>query len=191
MRFERTDAMILFTTPGLPLVAVLIDHLSDRVNLAEALGRGVSWPIQMIGCCLVVPPIALLVLREIERNRFFRSLSEFNHRVFRSMKPTIFQIIMLSVAAGFGEELLFRGAIQPMAGIVPTSLLFGALHTGFRLTERVHLMYACLVFIISVILGVVADTMGLLAAMTAHGLWDLTVMFKWFNDTSLKHESVK
>lgn len=188
MRFERTDALILVTAPGLPLVAVLIDTLTDRVNLAEALGGGISWPIQLIGSFILTPPLALLAFRAIEQNRFFKALSEFNHRVFESMKPTMFRIVMLSIAAGFGEELLFRGAIQPLVGIVPTSLLFGALHSGFRLAERVYLLYACLVFIISVILGVVADTIGLLAAMTAHGVWDLTVLFILYSKKSCDHE---
>ena len=188
MRFDRTDALILVTAPGLPLVAVLIDTLTDRVNLAEALGGGISWPIQFIGSFLVVPFLALLAFRAMEQNRFFKPLSEFNHQIFQSMKPTMFRIIMLSIAAGFGEELLFRGAIQPLAGIVPASLLFGALHTGFRLTERVYLLYGCLVFIISVILGVVADTIGLLAAMTAHGVWDFTILYKLYSNKSCDYE---
>jgi membrane protease YdiL (CAAX protease family) len=38
--------------------------------------------------------------------------------------------LYLAVLTGFGEELLFRGAIQPFAGLLLTSALFGLLHMG-------------------------------------------------------------
>ncbi len=36
----------------------------------------------------------------------------------------------LAVASAIGEEALFRGAMQPSLGLVPTAVLFGLLHTG-------------------------------------------------------------
>jgi uncharacterized protein len=36
--------------------------------------------------------------------------------------------LLLGLVAGIPEEILFRGAIQPLAGVVGTSLLFGLLH---------------------------------------------------------------
>lgn len=38
--------------------------------------------------------------------------------------------LVLALCSGVGEELLFRGAMQPALGYVPTSLIFGLLHTG-------------------------------------------------------------
>lgn len=39
-------------------------------------------------------------------------------------------ILYLAFLSGFFEELLFRGALQPFAGILLTSILFGAIHLG-------------------------------------------------------------
>jgi len=39
--------------------------------------------------------------------------------------------LLLGVCAGIGEELLFRGAIQPRFGIVLTTLFFGVAHTQY------------------------------------------------------------
>ena len=39
-------------------------------------------------------------------------------------------LIYLALISAVGEELLFRGAIQPFIGIFWTSLLFGLLHIG-------------------------------------------------------------
>lgn len=36
----------------------------------------------------------------------------------------------LAFFSGVGEEVFFRGALQPSFGLVPTSLLFGLLHIG-------------------------------------------------------------
>ena len=38
--------------------------------------------------------------------------------------------IYLSLATAFGEEILFRGALQPLVGLFPAALLFGLLHMG-------------------------------------------------------------
>jgi len=39
-------------------------------------------------------------------------------------------IVVIAVCSALGEELLFRGAMQPSWGFVVTSLLFGAAHIG-------------------------------------------------------------
>lgn len=58
---------------------------------------------------------------------------------FRELKTIIMQVlgkvsvpmaIYLSLVTSIGEELLFRGAIQPFAGVLLTSILFGMLHMG-------------------------------------------------------------
>ncbi|HEX2988644.1 MAG TPA: CPBP family intramembrane glutamic endopeptidase [Chloroflexota bacterium] len=41
------------------------------------------------------------------------------------------EVALMALLPGLGEELLFRGTIQPEIGLVWTSLVFGALHSGF------------------------------------------------------------
>jgi membrane protease YdiL (CAAX protease family) len=40
----------------------------------------------------------------------------------------IWQIALLALASGLGEELFFRGALQPRVGLVLASLVFGLVH---------------------------------------------------------------
>lgn len=58
---------------------------------------------------------------------------------YRNLKSTIMRFlgpvsapsaVYLALLTAFGEELLFRGAIQPFAGLFVTSILFGLLHLG-------------------------------------------------------------
>jgi len=50
--------------------------------------------------------------------------------VFRGLGPA--GIVAISVAAGLGEELLFRGVLQPEIGLVGASAAFGLAHLGGR-----------------------------------------------------------
>ena len=46
-------------------------------------------------------------------------------------------IVTISLAAGLGEELFFRGVLQPELGLVAASVIFGALHGGAWRAGRV------------------------------------------------------
>lgn len=43
-------------------------------------------------------------------------------------KANLFDLSLISLFAGFAEELLFRGVLQVTFGIVPASIIFGLLH---------------------------------------------------------------
>lgn len=85
--------------------------------------------------------------------------------------------IHISLVAGVGEELLFRGAIQPLIGVWWTSLLFIALHGYIRLDSLAHAWFALLMFALSVGLGFLFEWLGIVAAMTAHAVYDLVMLY--------------
>ena len=76
-----------------------------------------------------------------------------------------------ALCAGVGEELLFRGAIQAVVGLLPTSALFALAHArAYRfnvLNRRVVLQLAGLM-LAGVLFGLLARTVGLIAAMMLH-----------------------
>lgn len=49
-------------------------------------------------------------------------------------------VVFIALLAAFGEELLFRGALQPLIGLVPAALIFGLLHA----TSVPHIILASL-----------------------------------------------
>ena len=108
-------------------------------------------------------------------------------RVYRDILKPLFaeigvrEVVVIAIAAGVGEELLFRGALQPEIGLVPASLVFGALHTGGRGT----LAFGCWVAVMGAALGWLAvATGGLLAPIVAHALYDAAalVYIRWGRD---------
>jgi membrane protease YdiL (CAAX protease family) len=88
--------------------------------------------------------------------------------------------LWISLSAGIGEELLFRGALQPILGIWWASFIFTLAH--FR-SGRFHsmnwqkLIYAASVFIAGLFLGYVFLEIGLIAAMVTHAVADVVSLF--------------
>lgn len=75
-------------------------------------------------------------------------------------------IAVLAITSAVGEELLFRGALQPLIGFWPTAILFGALHGGFTPKLWTWTVFAILA---GILLGWLADVTGnLLAPILCH-----------------------
>lgn len=88
--------------------------------------------------------------------------------------------LLLGLLAGVPEEILFRGAMQPVLGIVATAIIFGALHA----ITPVYFIYAASA---GALLGLLADWRGSLwAAMAAHTTIDV-IMFLALMRTWRRH----
>ncbi len=106
-------------------------------------------------------------------------------KVISEVEFTPFDRIQLSLFAGVGEELLFRGAIQPLLGIWITSFIFIGIHGYFKFKSTGHLLFGVMMFGLSVLLGYLFEYAGLIAAMSAHAVYDI-VMLWWIKDRVLK-----
>ena len=78
-------------------------------------------------------------------------------------------VVVISIAAGIGEELFFRGVLQPEIGLVPASIVFGLLHMGGRGTFA----FGCWVAVMGLALGMLANiSEGLVGPIVAHAAYD-------------------
>jgi len=77
---------------------------------------------------------------------------------------TVWEWLLLAAAAGLGEELFFRGALQPIFGIVPTSLIFAISHVQYGLSPA-----TLVVFLLSVVLGIIRKRSNTTVAILVHG----------------------
>lgn len=82
-------------------------------------------------------------------------------------------IVVIGIAAGLGEEWLFRGVLQPLLGLPVASVLFGLAHMGGR-----HMLaFAVWASAMGAALGGLAIvTGGLIAPMVAHGFYDMLAL---------------
>lgn len=82
----------------------------------------------------------------------------------RELKPIVeplssSEILLLALASGFAEELFFRGAMQPGLGLLLTSIIFGAVHTG---PKRVFLAWSFWAFVMGLLFGAIFELTGVL-----------------------------
>jgi uncharacterized protein len=137
-------------TPRVPLAAAAALGLSTASGLAA---------IQFVLLRLVPERGPVRALRRLYRELLFP--------LFRGSTPL--EILVISVLAGIGEEVLFRGAMQPEWGLIATSLVFGLFHVGGRLTVALGIWAACT----GALLGwLTIATGGLLAPIVAHIAYD-------------------
>ena len=86
-------------------------------------------------------------------------------------------LVLISILSGVGEEAFFRGALQPVLGIVAASLLFGALHVG---PDRRYLVWTVWAVGAGFLFGFLYSwTGGLLAPVTAHVLHNAATLLLW------------
>ena len=88
--------------------------------------------------------------------------------------------LWIAVLAGSGEEILFRGAVQPITGLWWSSLIFVFLHFRtyqFRSMNWQKAIFAVAVFLASLFLGCIFTNIGLIAAIVAHTTLDVVGLF--------------
>jgi membrane protease YdiL (CAAX protease family) len=101
--------------------------------------------------------------------RYSRTGRDLAHRLASILGPqTGVNVMVLALASGLGEEVFFRGALQPRVGLVLASLLFGLAHLAPR---RDLAPWAGFALLAGLILGALFDYTGnLLAPTIAHVL---------------------
>ncbi len=75
--------------------------------------------------------------------------------------------LLLSVTAGVSEEILFRGALQPVFGLGVTSIYFALVHMQYALTPA-----TIIIFVVSLGLGWLRQRHSTTAAIIAHFVYN-------------------
>jgi membrane protease YdiL (CAAX protease family) len=76
---------------------------------------------------------------------------------------TIWEWFLLAAAAGLGEELLFRGALQPIFGILPTSIIFAVSHVQYGFSPA-----TLAILLLSIVLGFIRRRHNTTMAILVH-----------------------
>jgi hypothetical protein len=162
---------------SLSLLALLLGWLFGLQPLASVefdlagIGLGLAATLPMLAGFVLAIWLPLPAFQQL-----LRVFEEFGRPFFAAY--TVFDLAVLSLAAGVGEELLFRGVAQaildrwwgPWAAVPIASLVFGLLHA---LTPT----YAALATLAGLYLGGVWLLTGnLLVVILAHGCYDFIAL---------------
>jgi uncharacterized protein len=134
------------------------------------------------GVLLTLPMFALLYLERKSNVAWLQDLWELSFQVLGPIvaRVTFVELVAVSLLAGVGEELLFRGFLQNWLGghgllvaLILPNVLFGILHwisPGYAAcTFCVGLYFSCMLHFV--------DSVNLTALMVAHTLYDLTALW--------------
>ena len=76
--------------------------------------------------------------------------------------------LTLGLSAGIGEELLFRGALQPRFGLVLTALLFTVAHTQYTVSPAL-----LEIFVVGLVLGLLRDRTSTTVCILVHAAYNV------------------
>ena len=98
--------------------------------------------------------------------------------VIGSLKMNIGTIIMVSICAGVGEEILFRGVLQSYFGVWITAVGFVAIHGYLNPLDWRISLYGSYMILAIVVIGYLHQHYGLTSAMLAHTMIDIVLFIK-------------
>ena len=176
---RRTVVLLaILVEGGLLAGASLLGWMIDQPPLLHF-----AWTIQGVlwGIAATVPIVGLFFLFQRWPIGPLKRIQNFSEQVIRPLLApcSLIDLLGISVLAGLGEEMLFRGVLQAAftgwfnvwVGVTVASLLFGGLHA-------ITFTYAVLAAVMGAYLGCVwlyADY-NLLVVIIAHALYDFVVL---------------
>jgi hypothetical protein len=160
------------------LMAMVGVGLLSRRNLAQTLGRlSLTLPKVRqvaaglgVGVGLAVLAYAALYAASAVGIGLDKEVEKLSELLIGPLTQSTFGILTLGVAAAFGEESIFRGALHPRFGLFLTALLFTLLHAqyGFSLATAV-------VFVVGLVLGWVRQRNNTSTSMIVHATYNVAV----------------
>lgn len=170
------------------VVAVLGVGAGVRRGLRQTLARlgyGPLGPAQIgvvaafVAGAFAVSLGADFLFRELQP-QLYREVGEISGTLFdprgMGMGAAVLFALLIGIGAGLGEETLFRGAVQPVLGIIPTSVLFASMHVQYG--PSLLLGY---IFVLSLGLGYLRRRYNTTASFLAHAGYNFVgVMAAYF-----------
>ena len=99
-------------------------------------------------------------------------------RLLSGFNLNIHEIIFISFCAGFGEEVLFRGAIQQFWGVWVTSIFFVAIHGYLNPKNWKLSIYGIYMTLVIAGIGYGYEYIGIWSAIAAHFAIDVYLLKK-------------
>jgi membrane protease YdiL (CAAX protease family) len=169
--FISQEALLLILAP------IGVGFLVRRSLSQTAERLALRWPKQwwwwLVAIAGIIPAILTVIAIDAVATAVdpatTRQINDVTRTVFASLNNPI-AVVVLGISAGVGEEVLFRGALQPRFGLILTALLFTAVHTQYGITSA-----SLEVFLLGIAVGLLRDRAGLPVCIVAHAGYDIAV----------------
>jgi len=159
-------SLVIALYGGLALLGILISAGRGDADIYRLDEDRAMWWYALSPALGLAFGLAMVVLTRVVVARFTwgRDLRRDFRAILGDASPR--EIAILALASAVGEELLFRGALQPWIGVVAQAALFGLLHVG---PNRRHLVWTVWALAMGLALGGLVELTGDLGgALVAH-----------------------
>ncbi len=140
----------------------VLERLGLESPSMTSVGVGVAAAIALIFVVFALTIAWLIVVGE----ETFEQQNEASDAITQSIN-TIWLALGVAVTAAIGEEIAFRGALQPIFGLWWTAIIFTATHIQYTLTPA-----ALIIFVVAIGLGWLRRRFDLYAAIAAHFVYN-------------------
>ena len=141
----------------------MLQRLALRTPTAHDWRWGIGMAIIAYGFSIVGSGIWMLVVPpELVEQQTIAS-----RQLFDAFSGSLVFGFLLAIMTGISEEILFRGALQPIFGNIITSVFFTILHIQYALTPATLIL-----FIISIGFGLAKRRASTTASIIAHALYN-------------------
>ena len=173
-----TIGMLWVQTALFVVIALIGVGWLTRRSLKDSLARlGVVRPTArqvLVGVALALALVPAVMLLEAGANAIGMGADADVESLTEQLIGPLFQtplgILSIGLAAGIGEEILFRGAMQPRFSLVLTALFFALLHSNYGIT-----LSTLIVFLLGIVLGVIRSRYNTSTAMITHAAYNSTL----------------
>ncbi|MGK7394355.1 MAG: CPBP family intramembrane glutamic endopeptidase [Candidatus Cyclobacteriaceae bacterium M3_2C_046] len=170
--------LALFTLFGFSFIGYAIIESWGNQSLADMLFSRGRKPLEQAGIGLAYGLLVSWLGWKLIETELLKKVRHYFSELIQSMELNISDIIFVSFCAGVGEEILFRGAIQPLMGLIPTSILFVAIHGYLNPMNWRLSVYGIFMTIAIIGIGYLKIHTGLISSIAAHTAIDIYLLYK-------------
>ena len=169
--------LALGTLIGFPVLAYLIHFFLFDTHFLTIFVSKTNLFTELIiglGAGLLFGYVAWLVIAM----KFMHPVKDKYKTLISSFELDISTIFFVSFCAGFGEEVLFRGVLQPKLGIWLTAVIFVGIHGYLNPNNWRISIYGIYLTIVIALTGYLSRHFGLTTAIITHMIIDVILFYK-------------
>ncbi|GAB4571344.1 MAG: hypothetical protein Kow0077_07800 [Anaerolineae bacterium] len=137
-------------------------QVAERLGLTRPTISHLSWGITVAGLLLAFQFCAGTVWTLLVPVETFEQQTQLSQAIANSV-TTLSAAFLVALFSSIGEELAFRGALQPVLGLWPTAIFFALTHIQYQFTPAV-----LIILVVGLAFGWVRKHHGTIAAVVAH-----------------------
>lgn len=176
-----------FTLVGFSLIGLVIIHFFVDQDPIEILKGHTGFVIQSI-VGVVFGLLAALLAHFVISRKWMEEVRAKYAGLIGPLKLGFWEILYISICAGIEEEVLFRGAIQPILGVIFTAVVFVALHGYLNPKDARISAYGFYLVLVMIAIGVICDQIGIVSSMIAHTVIDIYLLLVLSSNIGKRHK---